>query len=102
MSQTYPPGLRSVIQLGTSRSEKAFLGSWACGLPPVHPTNRFAFNSRRKAPRTTALRFRRALIAAVLTKDRAARLSELGKSRVHTLTRLRFTQDPLHLLLKLR
>lgn len=62
----------------------------------MHPANQFAFHCRRKAPRTAALRFGRALVAAVLAKDQAARLTELGKSGFHTLPRLHLTQDPLH------
>ena len=96
----HPPGLRSVSQPRTARSKKAFLGSWACGLSPVHPANRFAFHGRRKAPHTTALGFGRALIAAVVAKDQAARLTKLGKSGFHTLSQFRLTQDPLHLQLK--
>lgn len=66
----------------------------------MHPANRFAFHRRRKAPRTAALRFRGALIAAVLAKDQAARLTELGKSGFHTLSRLYLAQNPLRLVRK--
>jgi hypothetical protein len=98
----HPPGLRSVSQPGTARSKKALLGSWACGFTPMHPANRFAFHSRSPAPCTTALGFSRALVAAVLAKDQAARLTKLGKSGFHMLPRLHLTQDPLHLQLKFR
>ena len=63
----------------------------------MHPANRFTFHSRRKTPRTTTLRFGRALVAAVLAKDQAARLAELGKSGFHALSRFHLAQDPLHL-----
>ena len=96
-----PSGLRSVGQPRTARSKKALLGSWARGLSPVHSANRFTFHSRRKTPSTTALRFRRALIAVVLAKDQAAWFMELGKSGFHALPRFHLAQDPLHLLIKL-
>lgn len=96
MLQPHLPRLRSVGQPSPARANKTFLGSWACGLPPVHPANRFAFHSRSPAPCTTALGFSLALIAVVLAKDQAARLTELGKSGFHTLPRLHLTQDPLH------
>jgi hypothetical protein len=66
----------------------------------VHSANRFAFYGRRKAPNTTALGFGRTFIAAVLAKDNDARLSELGKSGFHALSRFHLAQDPLHLQLK--
>jgi hypothetical protein len=66
----------------------------------MHPANRFTFHRRPTAPHTTALGFGHALVAAVLAKDQAARLTELGKSGFHTLPHLRLTQDLLRLLLK--
>ena len=96
MLQPHPPGLRSVSQPRTARLKKALNGSWACGLSPMHPANRFTFHGRRKAPRTAALRFGRALFAAVSTKNRAPRLTELGKTGFHSLPRLHLTQYPLH------
>jgi MinD superfamily P-loop ATPase len=63
----------------------------------MHPANRFTFHSWRKTARTAALGFGCALFAAVSTKNRALRLTELGKSGFHTLPRLHLTQDPLHL-----
>ena len=62
----------------------------------MHPTNRFAFHGRRKTTLTTTLGFGIALVAVVLAKYQAARLTELGKSGFHTLPRLHLTQDPLH------
>ena len=79
----HPPALRSVSQSRTTRLKKAFLGSWACGLPPVHSANRFAFHGRCKAPHTTTLGFRGALVAAVLTENRAPWLTKLGKTGLH-------------------